>query len=52
MIAPNGSEKLSVSASSLGATPVLTYINDYGAQPELVYQCSGSSCKVDKGASK
>ncbi|AMJ69358.1 hypothetical protein AW879_05385 [Enterobacter cloacae] len=52
MIAPNGSEKLSVPASSLGATPVLTYINDYGAQPELVYQCSGSSCKVDKGASK
>lgn len=52
MIAPNGSEKLSVSASSLGAKPVLTYINDYGAQPELVYQCAGSSCKVDKSAIK
>jgi len=35
-----------VSAASVGNTPVLTYINDYGGRPQLAFSCSGSSCQV------
>lgn len=28
------------------STPYLTYINDYGGKPTLVFQCQGSICTV------
>ncbi|EFE96857.1 fimbria/pilus periplasmic chaperone [Serratia odorifera] len=46
MIAPKGSAPLSVSAAALGASPVLTYINDYGGRPQLVFSCNGGNCHV------
>lgn len=46
MIEPKGSAVLTVSASQLGNTPVLTYVNDYGARPTLTFICSGNQCSV------
>lgn len=46
MIAPKGKVLLGGSASALGPTPVLTYINDYGGRPKLVFGCNGSTCSV------
>ncbi|CAO95308.1 fimbria/pilus periplasmic chaperone [Erwinia tasmaniensis] len=46
MVAPKSSVPLTVSASSVGSAPVLTYINDYGGRPQLSFSCNGSSCKV------
>ncbi|WP_424840211.1 fimbria/pilus periplasmic chaperone [Serratia marcescens] len=46
MVAPKGSAPLSVGASSLGASPVLTYVNDYGGRPQLSFRCGGASCTV------
>ncbi|CAI2513852.1 Chaperone protein papD precursor [Serratia proteamaculans] len=47
MVAPKSSDTLSVSAAALGATPVLTYVNDYGGRPQLTFRCSGASCQVN-----
>lgn len=47
MVAPRGSLKLGPSASALGNTPYLTYINDYGGRPTLVFACTGNACAVD-----
>jgi len=46
MIAPKSSATLSGSAAALGSAPVLTYINDYGGRPQLIFGCSGSTCSV------
>ncbi|CAI0974613.1 fimbria/pilus periplasmic chaperone [Serratia proteamaculans] len=46
MIVPKGQATLAVSAASLGSSPVLTYINDYGGRPQLTFNCNGGSCKV------
>lgn len=46
MVAPEGTATLSGSAAALGQAPVLTYINDFGGRPKLVFQCSGSTCTV------
>lgn len=46
MVAPKGSETLPGSAGAYGASPVLTYINDYGGRPKLQFSCSGNSCKA------
>lgn len=46
MVPPMGSASLKVSAATLGSKPVLTYINDYGGRPELVYSCAGSTCSL------
>ncbi|MBI6141486.1 fimbria/pilus periplasmic chaperone [Serratia marcescens] len=46
MVPPKGNTPLTVSAGSLGGSPVLTYINDYGGRPQLTFSCSGSACKV------
>jgi len=46
MIAPKASARLAVSAASLGGSPVLTYINDYGGRPQLLFSCNGGNCKV------
>jgi len=46
MVPPKGSTPLPVSAASVGGSPVLTYINDYGGRPQLTFSCSGSACAV------
>ncbi|MEE4412057.1 MULTISPECIES: fimbria/pilus periplasmic chaperone [unclassified Serratia (in: enterobacteria)] len=52
MVPPKGQAPLKASAASLGNTPVLTYINDYGGRPQLTFNCSGSSCQVVPDKSK
>jgi len=47
MLEPYGHNTLSVNASELGNSPVLTYINDYGGRPRLSFKCNGNSCKTD-----
>lgn len=46
MIPPKSNQTLTVSAAAVGNAPVLTYINDYGGRPQLVFTCSGSDCTV------
>ncbi|TFZ52680.1 molecular chaperone [Serratia proteamaculans] len=46
MVPPKGQAELSVSASALGSSPVLTYVNDYGGRPDLTFSCNGSTCNV------
>lgn len=46
MIEPKGKGTLKASASALGSSPVLTYINDYGGRPQLQFSCSGNSCNA------
>lgn len=46
MIAPKSSQLLGVSASALGNSPVLTYINDYGGRPTLSFNCQDNQCQV------
>ena len=46
MIAPKSSQPLRVSASALGNSPVLTYINDYGGRPTLSFNCQANQCQV------
>lgn len=46
MVAPKSDTELDVSASALGASPQMSYINDYGGRPTLSFNCAGSSCKV------
>lgn len=46
MIAPKKSLPLTVSAPSVGNSPVLTYVNDYGGRPTLSFRCNGSTCTV------
>lgn len=48
MIEPKGSSFLSGNAVALGSHPVLTYINDYGGRPKLVFDCAGNTCSVSK----
>ena len=51
MLAPKESSKLGGSVAALGAKPRLTYLNDYGGRPTLVFGCEGNTCKVDVAAS-
>jgi len=46
MVPPKGSLPLTVSAASVGNSPVLTYVNDYGGRPQLSFSCSGATCAV------
>ncbi|KMJ11043.1 molecular chaperone [Serratia marcescens] len=46
MVPPKGNTPLTVSAASVGGSPVLTYVNDYGGRPQLSFSCSGSVCSV------
>ncbi|HGE8335560.1 TPA: fimbria/pilus periplasmic chaperone [Serratia marcescens] len=46
MVPPKGNAPLTVSAGSLGGSPVLTYINDYGGRPQLSFSCAVAVCKV------
>lgn len=47
MVGPKSSLTLGASAKALGATPYLTYVNDYGGRPALVFICAGTTCKVN-----
>lgn len=53
MVPPKSSAPLNVSAGTVGAKPVLTYINDYGGRPQLSFNCVGAVCNVvpEKNAS-
>lgn len=44
MLAPGAKDRLPGSASDYGATPVFTYINDYGGRPEVSFSCNGLRC--------
>lgn len=46
MIAPKGNAILRGSANTLGVSPVLTYINDYGGRPKLTFKCGSTNCTV------
>lgn len=46
MVAPRSSLSIGGSASALGSHPVLTFINDYGGRPQLLFSCNGSGCTV------
>lgn len=43
MLPPKSTHELSSAAL---ATPYLTYINDYGGKPTLVFNCQGDTCSV------
>ena len=51
MLSPKGSLKLGGSVAALGTKPRLTYVNDFGGRPTLVFSCAGTTCKVDVAAS-
>lgn len=51
-LSPKSSNPINVKASDLGNTPVLTYVNDYGARLPLIFNCSGSTCTVDEQKSR
>lgn len=46
MIAPFSESPLSVKAGTLGDKPVITWINDYGGRPKLIFSCQQSVCRV------
>lgn len=46
MVAPKSQSMLAVSANLLGAKPVLTYVNDFGGRPKMIFGCTGSTCSV------
>lgn len=46
MVAPKGILTLGGNASALGNHPVLTFINDYGGRPQLLFSCSDANCTV------
>lgn len=46
MISPKSSGEINVSADTLGSSPVISYINDYGGRPQLTFSCSGNTCRV------
>lgn len=48
MIPPLGEKSLNVDIDSLGNTPVLTYVNDYGGRKQMKFQCQMNECSVIK----
>ncbi|WP_249226390.1 fimbria/pilus periplasmic chaperone, partial [Entomohabitans teleogrylli] len=48
MVAPGSSLKLNVPASSIGNSPTLVFVNDYGSQRLLPFTCTGNTCKAGK----
>lgn len=44
MVAPKGQASIEASASALGNSPVLTYVNDYGGRQQIQFSCGGASC--------
>ena len=52
MVAPKGQAAIEASASALGNSPVLTYVNDYGGRPQIQFTCGGASCTAKLLADK
>lgn len=53
MIAPKSTELLPAGSKlAMGAKPVLTYVNDFGGRPKLVFSCASSVCKVSEHFNK
>ncbi|MBK5603752.1 fimbrial protein, partial [Salmonella enterica subsp. enterica serovar Typhi] len=52
VIAPKSNVTLGGDASELGRSPVLTYVNDYGARLPLIFNCTDNSCAVDEAKSR
>ncbi|KZQ36083.1 MULTISPECIES: fimbria/pilus periplasmic chaperone [Enterobacter] len=48
MIDPKGTSVMLGNTGALGSHPVLTFINDYGGRPKLVFECAGNVCSVSK----
>ncbi|KYP84829.1 molecular chaperone [bacteria symbiont BFo1 of Frankliniella occidentalis] len=46
MISPNEEMQLGVSVPSVGEHPVITYINDYGGRPQLIFNCTANPCQL------
>lgn len=44
MVSPKSTAVIEVSASALGNTPVITYVNDYGGRPKIQFTCGGTVC--------
>jgi chaperone protein PapD len=47
MVPPKGTLTLGPTATALGTTPYLAYVNDYGGRPLLAFTCGGNTCKVN-----
>lgn len=52
VIPPQSNQLMAAKASELGNSPVLTYVNDYGARLPIVFDCSGNSCAANKEKSR
>lgn len=52
MVSPKSSADLKANMQALGANPVLSYVNDFGGQVALVFDCDGEDCKVNTEKSK
>ncbi|MEB0952380.1 fimbria/pilus periplasmic chaperone [Citrobacter sedlakii] len=52
VIAPQTSKMMVAGIAELGNTPVLTYVNDYGARLPLIFNCSAEKCTVNKEKSR
>jgi chaperone protein PapD len=46
MVSPKGQGMLDVSPAAVGNKPVLTYVNDFGGRPKLIFGCTGDNCSV------
>ncbi|XHI08397.1 fimbria/pilus periplasmic chaperone [Enterobacter hormaechei] len=46
MIAPFSESPLTVKAGALGNKPIMTWINDYGGRPKLMFSCAHDVCRV------
>ena len=51
MVPPKSELSLGSTVLALGNTPYLTYVNDYGGRPTLLFTCTGDTCKVSPDAS-
>lgn len=47
MLDPKSNAPLGSNVDALGKSPVLTYVNDYGDRPELIFHCHGDHCKAE-----
>ncbi|ORM70330.1 molecular chaperone [Pantoea wallisii] len=47
MVPPKDSMMLGLDSAALGATPWITYINDYGGRPQLALDCGSAGCSVN-----
>lgn len=44
MVNPKSQSTLEASASQLGNSPVLSYVNDYGGRQQIQFTCGGTNC--------